>query len=91
MEVNYLSHFLLTNLLLPVLRSSSPSRIINVACQEGAVPWCPRGEAAEAAPTCQATCEQLAAGAIASQRVSCRAGLEVPCPSRRPSGRKREE
>ncbi|CAK9012946.1 unnamed protein product [Durusdinium trenchii] len=34
-QVNYLSHFLLTNILLPVLRASSPSRIIHIACQEG--------------------------------------------------------
>jgi NAD(P)-dependent dehydrogenase (short-subunit alcohol dehydrogenase family) len=29
--VNYLSHFLLTNLLLPLLRNSAPARIVNVA------------------------------------------------------------
>ncbi len=29
--VNYLAHFLLTNLLMPLLRSSSPTRIVNVA------------------------------------------------------------
>eukprot|EP00434_Breviolum_minutum_P041050 symbB.v1.2.036509.t2/scaffold5174.1/size30160/1 len=34
-QVNYLSHFLLTNLLIPALRASSPSRVVNVACQEG--------------------------------------------------------
>ena len=29
--VNYLSHFLLTNLLLPLLQNSAPARIVNVA------------------------------------------------------------
>ena len=31
LAVNYLSHFLLTNLLLPTLRRSAPARIVNVA------------------------------------------------------------
>ena len=30
-QVNYLSHYLLTDLLLPLLRSSAPSRIVNVS------------------------------------------------------------
>ncbi|MDA4127230.1 MAG: SDR family oxidoreductase [Thaumarchaeota archaeon] len=30
-QVNYLSHFLLTNLLLPILEKSAPSRIVNVS------------------------------------------------------------
>ncbi|CAE7513025.1 WWOX, partial [Symbiodinium sp. KB8] len=34
-QVNYLSPFLLTNLLLPALQAGSPSRIVNVVCREG--------------------------------------------------------
>ena len=32
-QVNYLSHFLLTQLLLPTLKASSPSRVVHVTCE----------------------------------------------------------
>lgn len=34
-QANYLGHFLLTNLMMPLLKQNSPSRIVHVTCREG--------------------------------------------------------
>mmetsp|Transcript_4409 Transcript_4409/g.13366 ORF Transcript_4409/g.13366 Transcript_4409/m.13366 type:complete len:511 (-) Transcript_4409:44-1576(-) len=36
-QVNYLGHFQLTNLMLPLLRQSSPARVVHVTCRDGYV------------------------------------------------------